>query len=122
MNGRAARNRHQGERQRIEAVLDRAARNPALLVKVIGNQEIWRRGDVAFVLPRLADDYPAPLKDAISARRRAALDGVCVCGGRRKVVSATSIEFDHTTSCDATDDRILAIGNEVGIPFRRWIA
>ncbi|HEY5455710.1 MAG TPA: hypothetical protein VIJ96_09590 [Acidothermaceae bacterium] len=122
MNGRESRRRHQGDRQRVEALLKDVSRTPAEFVEAVGAHEVWRRGNVAFVVPRLDDDLPARLKSAVSRRRRATLDGICDCGGRRHVVSATHVEFAHDPACDATDDNLVAISNEVGVPFRRWIA
>jgi hypothetical protein len=122
VNARAAKARNRARRERLQRILDQAAASTPKLVEVVGQQEVWSRGQVALVVPLLCDAYPPRLKAALDLRRRATLEGRCDCGAERRIVSSSRIVLEHTDECEATDDNLIAIGAECGVPFRRWIA
>lgn len=76
--------------------------------------ELYYREPIAYVGPRIRDDYSPRLRAALERRRDAVLDGRCACGGGlagggplAPGIGEASIE--HQTTCDAIDDVVAAL-------------
>ncbi len=80
-------------------------------------------GRVAFVLPRLRDDYPDELKQALTRRRMATVSGRCECGAtrprlnraQRRAGHVVPLEMVHEDDCPAANTNIIEIGWRHGI-------
>lgn len=69
---------------RAEELIRESDESPIVFVGGMANFDVFRRGQIAFIVPRLDDSMPDEVKRAIQSRRDASLSGVCpVCGARR---------------------------------------
>jgi hypothetical protein len=82
---------------------------PARLMGRLGDEEVWRRGRVLFVVRAIPPDAPARLRRALHARREATLYGRCpLCGTNDTVTrwptaSAGTAATLHEDGCPAAD-------------------
>ncbi|MGJ6963270.1 hypothetical protein ACSDR0_15295 [Streptosporangium sp. G11] len=119
MNGKRARHRRALTRQHLETKLAQAAGATPRRVGALGDSEVWEVGPLLMVIPTLFDDYPAPMKHAISRRRQASLHGRCDCGAERRIVNPNTVAIDHADDCPASDDQLDAIAAQHGLIVRR---
>jgi hypothetical protein len=122
VNARRARQARQLRRRDVEQLLEEAASSTPRLVGTHAGQEMWATGPVLHVIPALRDDYPGEIKAAIDLRRRAALSGVCDCGGRWDLDRHGLLGFGHEPGCPAIDDVLFELGHRHGYTFSRWSA
>jgi hypothetical protein len=89
-----------------------------LRVAPTGTDEMWRLGDVLFVMPTVPADAPPLLEYALRLRREAMLTGTCdQCGASfdgeiYSVGSDAAVSdsfFRHRDNCPATDEYILPL-------------
>lgn len=121
MNGRQARNRANGHRARVERAL-RAVRGavPELIdERPAEGMEVWRKGPAVFALPMLREAYPAELKDAIQARRRAIFDCACPCGAVMAVTRGGQATMRHAGDCPASDEVLAELAAVAGVETAR---
>ncbi len=121
-----ARHHRRGVRRgRLEQLYAEAQRQPAEFVRSLpGGEEVWQRGQVAFVLPAIPLGGSPAVREAVERRRRASLDGVCACGGRlhlrRMHPGGMSTQvFMHEQECPAADSNLAALLDADG---SRWSA
>ena len=113
MSATARRHRRAAARWRTEETLEDAAAAPPVSVGVRGSMELFMRGKVMYVLPRVTPEMPDELAEAITRRRQATLEGTCACGGSRdrhtpaaKRGHVVHDTFWHEDDCIAHEDAI----------------
>ncbi len=112
-NGR--RHRRGVRRGRLEQTFITALDQPATLVADLpGGGELWKRGEVAFVVAGVPATAPPAIRAALDRRRRATLTGRCECGGRlhlrRMMAAATNHQaVVHEADCPAGDHNLAAL-------------
>lgn len=101
--------RRSAQRHRARQLLSEVAHGTAeYLHPLDAHHDAFRLGDTLFVLPRVRDEMPEPMKNALTIRNLASITGVCSCGAKRHVRGSNPIRltFTHTDACPASDESI----------------
>ena len=85
----------------------------AQFIKSIALGDVFERDGAIFVLPKLTEDMPTDLKDALAIRREATISGRCKCGAALSIATAAggfaSAVMNHEQDCPASDRNIHAL-------------
>jgi hypothetical protein len=93
----------------VDSVLAEARTQKPQFIAALGSLEMWRRGNVIFILDAIPDDAPPPVREGIARRRMVTLYGVCPCGATFNTLPAASGRVrdywcEHAPDCPAGDD------------------
>lgn len=96
------RTRRQLKRGRIIEAIKAAAGERARYVGDLDTYEMWLRGPVLHLVPRIPLGAPEELAAAVSRRRMATITGTCDCGAAFRL-HGSQLDMAHEHECPASD-------------------
>lgn len=100
--------RQQMKRRHLAESLNAAASERARYQGDVGPYELWQRGPVMFLVPKVPLGAPDEVAGAISRRRLASITGECECGAGYRLHRGR-LEMAHEHDCPASDSAMAEV-------------